>query len=225
MKKGIGHRPRLKHKKEKFKVKTKTSQQVSFFKTDWKHRYAHGGMLRNKRAGRGARPLSTKDPLHLVFKVNKNTLRQKSLRAAQSFILTNQIIKKYSRRFFVKIEQLSIQNDHIHALIRTTRRSQYQHFFRVVSGQIAQCYQKEGLLMACVTDTLGATKLWKSRPFTRVIKGFKAYQIVRNYIQLNEKEVLGKIRYQKNRLRGLSSADWEVLWSQPASFSNLKSRA
>ncbi len=56
-------------------------------------------------------------------------------------------------------------------------------------------------------------KLWKYRPFSRVVKGWKSYKIVRNYIQLNEKEVLGKIKYQKNRLRGLSTADWQILWA------------
>lgn len=56
--------------------------------------------------------------------------------------------------------------------------------------------------------------IWKYRPFSRVIWGWKAYRVVKNYIQLNEKEALGKIKYQKNRLRGLSTSDWQILWSQ-----------
>lgn len=192
---GIGHRSKIKNKK---------TQQGSFFKINWNHRFTHGGVLRNKRLGRGARPLSTKESLHLVFKVNKEKLRHQSLRQAICFTLINQIIKKYAKRFNVKIEQISIQNDHIHALIRTARRSEYLYFFRVVAGQIAQCFEKEGLLKSF--------KLWKFRPFTRVIKGWKAYKTVKDYIQLNELEVLGKIRYQKRRLKGLSSVDWKTLW-------------
>jgi hypothetical protein len=46
-----------------------------------------------------------------------------------------------------------------------------------------------------------------------VVKGWKAYQIVRNYIQLNEKEALGEIAYKKDRLRGLSMSEWNILWS------------
>ncbi|MBC7371198.1 MAG: hypothetical protein H7326_06520, partial [Bdellovibrionaceae bacterium] len=55
----------------------------------------------------------------------------------------------------MKVEQLSIQHDHIHLLVRTGRRSQYQHFFRVVAGQIAQRFEKEGLFAAgpAVTGT------------------------------------------------------------------------
>ena len=189
------------------------TKQCSFLNTNWKHALAHGGTLRNKSAGRGSRPLSTKCALHIVFKIHKARLRSRSLRSTQNFALTNQIIKKYAQYFRVKVEQLSIQNDHFHALIRTTRRSHFQHFFRVVAGQIAQRFQKEGLLMTGTPLALMGTKsLWKFRPFSRVIKGWRAYKIIQNYIQLNEKEVLEEIRYQKQRLSGLSSGEWAILW-------------
>lgn len=132
--------------------------------------------------------------------------------------------------FQVKIEQVAIHHDHIHLLVRLSRRSLGLHFFRVVSGQIAQEFGKSGL----VTDTPRASgvgarragekrggekrgpekvKLWLHRPFTRVVKGFKAYRVVRDYIQLNLKEAQGKISYKKERLKGLSSAEWKLLWS------------
>ncbi len=41
----------------------------------WKFRYCHGGVLRKSAKGRGARPLSSKDPIHLVFKVNKAAVK------------------------------------------------------------------------------------------------------------------------------------------------------
>jgi REP element-mobilizing transposase RayT len=211
-KQGIGHQ------------KLKQAKQTSFFKLI----LSHGGILRNQRQGRGARPLSTKESLHLVFKLNSHRLRHRSLRSAKGFALANRIIKKYAVHFYIKIEQLSIQNDHIHALVRTSRRSLYQNFFRVVAGQIAQQFEREGMFTAqMVTDTYDtharihackvngdkkAKSLWKYRPFTRVVRGWKAYKIVRNYIQLNEQEVTGKIPYRKERLRGLSSTEWERLW-------------
>jgi len=205
--------------------------QQSFFAQSWRHRFSHGGTLRNRRAGRGQRPLSTKSPLHLVFKVNPGCLRHRSLRSVQGLPLVLFILRRYSQKFAVKIEQVSIQNDHIHALIRTSRRSQYYKFFRVVPGQIALQFKKQGLLRGAssravtdgairsapvgrttVTANTSGTGLWRYRPFSRVIKGWKAYRVVQNYIQLNEQEVLGRIKYQKNRLRGLSASDWEILW-------------
>ncbi|MEK6775038.1 MAG: hypothetical protein AABY64_13940, partial [Bdellovibrionota bacterium] len=135
-------------------------------------------------------------------------------------------------KFFVKIEQISIQNDHVHFLIRASRRTDYQSFFRVVTGQIAQQFQKNGLLNFAldlnrkkkVTDTPGKStstmstrkklkKLWKHRPFTRVISGWKAYKTVVSYVRLNEQEALGNIPYRKLRLMGLSAGEWEILWA------------
>ncbi len=245
------------------------TKQTSFHKIHWKHRYSHGGSLRQLRAGRGARPLSTKASLHLVLKANRDRVRG-GLRISRRFQLIHFLVQKYAVKFFIKVEQVSIQNNHIHLLIRTSRRSLYQHFFRVLAGQIAQRFEKEGLLSVCkvlgpagvsvtaakshmVTDTptgssneakthnvtgtpergiasegegleaqgslgvSGATaklqKLWKHRPFTRVVKAYRDQLQVRNYIQLNEKEALGQIQYRKDRLRGLLQKEWEILWS------------
>ena len=198
--------------------------QQNFFIGNSQHRYQSGGELRKKKAGRKQRPLSTKEPLHVVFKINKANLKGRSLRNPQSFLIIQKIFKKYGLLFSVKIEQLSIQNDHLHLLIRAPRRAKFHHFFRVVAGQIAQVFAKEGLLRILsnqhVTDTpnnqntrdKAGTSLWKYRPFSRVVRGWRTYKIVRDYIQLNEKEARGGIPYRKERLKGLSSADWQILW-------------
>jgi hypothetical protein len=193
------------------------------------------------------------------------------LRSARRFRPVQVLMRKYAAKFHVKLEQVSVQCDHIHLLVRVTRRSLFQHFLRVVSGQIAQQFQAHGLSIhplqsqaTCsnqvhnsqesptaggtghaskipsgkaskaearnwkgvspttsqnleVTDTpkphtpATATKLWKYRPFTRVVRGWKAYRIVRDYITLNEKEASGEIRYSKARLRGLSDGELVML--------------
>jgi putative transposase len=196
----------------------KINRQLQFQKTHWQFRYNHGGQLRKKRKGRGARPVSTRAPIHF-FKSDVKSLR-KGLRSPLGIFTINRIIKKYARRFFVKIEQVSINHDHLHLLVRYSRRSQGLYFHRVVAGQIAQEFQKNGFLKARnakVTDTPkggeSSMKLWKYRPFTRVIQGWKPYLTVRNYIQLNIKEATGKIAYKTERLKGLSSLEWEILWS------------
>jgi putative transposase len=189
-------------------------KQLQFQKTHWKHQFSHGGTLRNQRAGRRFRPLSGKEPVHLVLKANKQCLKS-GLRTYKRFFLIQSLVQKYSYKFFVKVEQISVQGDHIHLLIRASRRSNYQSFFRVLSGQIAQQFQKQSLMMAQaeVTDTpKSPAKLWKHRPFSRVVRGWRAYRILRDYIQLNEKEALGEICYQKRRLRDLSTQEWQGLW-------------
>jgi REP element-mobilizing transposase RayT len=179
-------------------------QAFAALKTHWKYRLCHGGALRKSSKGRGARPLSSKDPIHLVFKVNKVAVRG-GLRSSRNFNLVNHLLKRYSLKFFVKIEQLSVQTDHIHLLIRGGRRSQIQSFLRVLAGQFAQR----------LTDTFDTRndgpKIWKHRPFTRIVKGYKPYLTVRNYIQLNECEANGR-PYSKTRLRGLSQEQLQELW-------------
>lgn len=197
-------------------------KQKDLEKINWKHRYSHGGMLRQKRKGRKARPLSTKTTIHLVLKANKECIRG-GFRTRRRFQLIQYILRKYAKHFWVNIDQLSIQNDHIHLLIRAPRRFKYLDFFRVIAGQVAQKFEQEGLFSPAfvkrVTDTpgnhaSGKRKLWRYRPFSRVIaKGYKALRIVQNYVQLNEQEALGKIKYRKERLKGLSLRDWQILWS------------
>lgn len=170
-----------------------------------KTRFTHGGRLRNLRAGRSYRPLSTKCAVHLVFKADKRKLR-KGLCSPVGFQLSQIIIRKYAKRFFIKIEQLAICGDHIHALIRISKRSLGQHFFRVVAGQISQEFEKLGLLVT------GTRKLWKHRPFTRVVLGAKAFFVAKSYVRLNEKEARGEMPYRKERLRGLKPEEWKKLW-------------
>lgn len=172
----------------------------------WMFRYNSGGELRKKRLGRFARSLTTKDPHHVVFKMNKSVLRS-GLRSPRHFALLKRLIEKYSKRFFIKIEQCSIQNDHIHLLIRARKRSCFQSFFKVLAGQFSQS----------VTGTQNKAyenkiRLWKYRPFSRVVKGYKAYVRVQNYVQLNELEVIRKRVYRKTRLAGLTEQEIAELW-------------
>lgn len=180
---------------------------------------SHGGSLRKKRRGRRFRPLSINKPVHLVLKANRFHMRTgfRSHRAHQIVVRT---IKRYAKMFFIKVEQVAICGDHCHLLVRLPRRAQGQHFFRVVAGQIAQEFGKQGLLKsvtgtskAQIKETVRQPKLWLFRPFTRVVTGFGAYKIIRDYIQLNKKEAEGKIAYKKERLWGLTIKEYALLWS------------
>ncbi len=252
MTKGIGH----------------TTQQRSFLESrQHRHRHCHGGTLRNQRRGRRTRPLSTKDPLHVVFKINRDRLA--SLRGHRSYPLTLGVIRQYAKKFAVKLTELSVQHDHIHILLKTPKRARYQDFLRVVPGQIAQRLQLADLMLdreperprrrrspvpvrgrngegsrrvtdtprkvrygSGVTDTPRRTRpvthtppwrgegprrkpgtgLWKHRPYSRVVLGRRARATAAAYVRLNEQEALGKIPYRKERLRGLSAGEWELVW-------------
>ena len=181
------------------------SKQLQMVKNAGRFRLQAGGTLRMKRAGRGVRPLSGKNALHVVFKLNIEAHRR-GLRHPATYTLVRAVIERYARRFFVKLEQVSIQGDHVHLLIRTSRRSLFHNFFRVVAGQIAQR----------VTGTFRQKKkrpeFWKFRPFSRVVESWRGLLTVRNYIRLNECEALGLVPYRKQRLRGMTAEEIELLW-------------
>ena len=197
-------------------------KQQSLFKTHWKHRHQHGGTLRKLRRGRTARPLSTRDPLHLVFKSNFKILRR-----LVTYTRVHAQIKRYARKFYIKIEQVAVESDHIHFLIRSSRRSNYQAFFRVLAGQIAQntvtvahfMHHRRGNEQPRRKQwqprkkRWARVRLWKHRPFSRVVRGWRNYLTVRNYIKLNEQEALGTVPYQKKRLKGLSPEQIQSLWA------------
>lgn len=187
----------------------KIPKQLGFAKTIWRHRYSHGGELRRERAGRRMRPLSTKDPLHLVFKINIAAL-PKGLRHPQTQVVVHQALRQCAKRFFVRIDQVSIQRDHIHCVVRASKRHLFQYFFQVVAGQIAQ------RVTGTFTQTYEGPRIWKARPFSRVVKGWKAYQTACNYVRLNEQEAKGIIPYQKLRLKSLAPKQIQEMWTGSA---------
>jgi putative transposase len=168
----------------------------------------YGGNLRNHRRKRIARRLSNKRFHHLVFKSNKD-VNKASLRTPKTFSISMHVIKVYAKRFRIRIASHSIQKDHIHLLVRTNRKSNYQNFFRVVAGQIAQR----------VTDTYHCVKFkqnfWKFRPFTRIVRNRRAYYITKAYIRLNELEGRKVVPYQTSRLKKSTPKLWYYLKIDP----------
>ncbi len=164
-------------------------RQIHFQKTAWSHRFSYGGSLRQTRRGRCERPLSTREPIHLVFKANTDRIAG-GFRTPRRFRLLHEISRRYSVRFFIKIEMISIQSDHVHVVVQISRRSLFQNFLRVFSGQVAQRFEQRGSLTT---------------------RALRAYRLLQKYVQLNEIEAQGRIPYRKERLRGLSTGEWELL--------------
>ncbi|MGE0631842.1 MAG: transposase [Pseudobdellovibrionaceae bacterium] len=174
------------------------------------HSLSYGGVLRKKRKGRNARPLSPKDSIHLVL---KGTLAKKewSFRLPKNHQIVSVLLNRHSKAYGIRIDQKAIQGDHIHLLLRVRNRSLYKRFIRSLSGQIAML----------VTDARNATKslkkeglrFFKYRPFTRVVKGWKPYQTAKAYLKLNEQEALGNIPYRKQRLKDLEAHEWHFVWT------------
>lgn len=157
---------------------------------------AFGGILMRRAAYRRARPLSTKQALHLV-------LRSSQARGSWSFLtaknrqIVDSVLTKFARKYGVKIYQRGVARDHIHLLVRTTNRFAYRAFIRALSGAIA-------LKVSGANRFQGLRKrFWDYRPFSRVVEWGRGYSLARDYVLLNQLENMGLIPYHRGRLSSL----------------------
>ena len=139
----------------------------------------HGGSLQvGKRKSK--RPLSSKKPIHLVLKSNKEyelTMYEK---------LITERLNNYSQRFGIRIYSFSIQKDHIHICLRAHCHHTYKSFVRCLSAGLARKIGRG---------------LWALPPFTRVGEWGRGFQGIQAYIRQNELEKLGVIEYQTRKHR------------------------
>lgn len=137
----------------------------------------HGGSLQQNRR-KIQRPLCRKRSMHLVLKCYK----RQSLFENKKLLQT--LIKKYGKKFGIKVYSLSIQHDHVHSLIRISNREGYVKFIRSLTGQMARKLE------------IG---LFKFLPFTRIVEWGRAYKKAQAYLQKNEDEVHGRRTYEPRK--------------------------
>jgi REP element-mobilizing transposase RayT len=149
---------------------------------------AYGGDLLKARKGRSMpRPLTTKDSIHLVLRSTKAV-------GPLSFWKHKDVIrgyvKKFSGQFGVKIHSIANVGNHLHFHLKLSNRHTYKFFIRALTGAIAQTITKSSRL-----NTL-QKGFWDRRPFTNVLKGFKGFITLRDYVGINQLEGIGFQREQ-----------------------------
>jgi REP element-mobilizing transposase RayT len=138
-----------------------------------KTKLIHGGdQALGKR--KSERPLRMNKPIHIVLRAKRSGLKAKE-RSIQK------ILKTYADKFNIKIYQASINSNHIHLVVVTTRRVSFQNYLRSITGLIAR--------------HMGIGKLWAVIAFSRIANWGKEYKILVGYIHKNQMEALGLIRY------------------------------
>ncbi|MCE3010111.1 MAG: hypothetical protein LW875_05820 [Proteobacteria bacterium] len=155
------------------------------------------------------RPLSSKLPVHVVLKSSK-AVRSLSFQAGQNPRRIQQILKKNSRRWGVRILKQSNNFNHLHLLLAGTRRPMMISFLRSITGEIAQAVTgrwKGGRLshhslhrragMSLDRGDAHSTRFWDQRPFTRVVVGYRGYLTAKDYIEMNQMESVGFFSEQR----------------------------
>lgn len=158
---------------------------------------AFGGALLKKAKNRTSRPISTKHSMHLVLRANYKP-KLGGFLSLQNKKIVEKVLAKLAAKYGVKIQQLAINTNHIHILLKLSNRYTYAAFIRSLTGTIAIQISKANKFKSLTK------KFWEYRPFTRIVESFKAFSIARDYVLLNQLEALGAIAYQPKRLKYLS---------------------
>lgn len=136
---------------------------------------AFGGTLLKGNA-KSKRPLDSKKPLHLVLRCQ----HEMSLRSPKVFGDVNLTMKKAAEKYGCTIYAFANVGDHLHVLLRVTKRQNWAAFIREVTGRIARLVQH---VSGCLA------KVWAHKPFTRIVQSWQRdFRNVKQYIWLNELE-------------------------------------
>ncbi len=154
-----------------------------------------------------ARPVSCKHANHVVLKSYKAI-------GSRSFISHERWILKKSRslatRLGVELKDIVVHSNHIHLLLRVSRRRAFFAFLRALCGLIARkiTSKERGLAKTARqkesnTSKGNLEKFFAGRPFSRIVSlGRKSYKSIKKYFDLNRLEKLGYSK-EVSRKRGL----------------------
>ncbi len=108
-----------------------------------KQKSAYGGDLLKTREGRKhARPLSTRETMHLVLRSTK-AKGDWSFRKPRNEANVNRIVDKFSVVYGVRVISMANVGNHLHLQIKLTNRFTYRPFIRAVTAAIAMATRVE----------------------------------------------------------------------------------
>lgn len=171
------------------------SRQTRFPFLRLKREHAYGGTLRRDKRRRGARPVSRRHALHMVFK-SDNAKGPTSFLHPRCRVILHRTLKQMARRYGLRIHEVGICGNHFHVLVRFQNRRLLMAFNKVFTSTLVK--------RLCGSQKLDR-RFFDFRPFTRVVESCRGYEIARDYVLLNQLEGLRVIPYQRERTR---SAWW-----------------
>jgi hypothetical protein len=154
-----------------------------------KENSAYGGELMKTRAGRSRpRPLSTRETLHLVLRSSK-AKGGWSFATARNRKEIHSITARFSRKYGVRVLSYANVGNHLHFHVKLANRYLYAPFIRALTGAIAMAVT--GCSRWRPLRGIAKGKFWDYRPFTRVVRSFRAFLNLKDYIRINELEGYG----------------------------------
>jgi REP element-mobilizing transposase RayT len=167
---------------------------------EFKKQIVFGGSLLKNSHAKVARPLSSKQALHVV-------LRSDIAQGPTSLLKHERVIKntlqKMGQKHGVKLYRVANAGNHLHLLVRFTKRRGLQNFLRGSTGLIARKVLGRERGLGRNTSALQRKnknspstrdrnfKFWSQRPFTRIVSWGRDFDGALSYLKLNSLEALG----------------------------------
>jgi len=129
------------------------------------------------------RPLSTKQPIHLILKASNKRYFHPGQRSLEN------LIRKTGHRFGVKIYNQALNWTHVHLLIQVPSRHAYKAFIKVLVAELTKQISK--------TYKTTLKSILDLRPYTRIVSWGREFKILIQYHELNRMEACGLIRRPK----------------------------
>ena len=146
----------------------------------------------------GPRPLATRDAMHLVLRSTKAT-GDWSFKKHDDRI--REIIAKFSGKYGAKVLSLANVGNHLHFQLKLNRHHLWNPFIRAVTAAIAMAvtgasrwntqWRKQ---WSKQRNSENKVKFWDYRPFTRVVRSWRGYLKLKDYIRINQWEGAGHPR-------------------------------
>lgn len=153
-----------------------------------------GGSLLKKSHAKIARPISTKEAMHIV-------LRSSLAKGKYSMLEKNrarrikETIEAQAKRFQIQIYEFANVGNHIHLLVKAYHRDLFKGFLRAIAGLIAR------IALGVERGKAKALKFWDQRPFTRIVSWKKDFERVKDYVVQNFDEALGFTPFKPRKHR------------------------
>jgi REP element-mobilizing transposase RayT len=163
------------------------ARQLSFFRTLGcaTPRIEHGGEVRLRRR-KLTRPIDTRRPLHVVLRSTR-ARGAWSLRTRVNDGLIRATLRRYARRYAVRLYEFANAGNHLHLLLRPTCRIGLQNFLRVFAGVSAR-------LVTRARKGRPIGRFWDFLAYSRIVQWGRDFFGVRTYVRDNELEPHASIR-------------------------------
>jgi REP element-mobilizing transposase RayT len=163
-----------------------------FLDNTFKTTSVFGGDLLKSANARCARPISTREAMHIVLRSSQAKGKLSMLEKSRADRI-DKLIKKHAKKFEVKIYQYANVGNHIHLLVLASHRDFFKYFLRTISGFIAR------IVLGAERGSAKKTKFWDQRPWSRFVQWNKDFKGVKKYVVQNFNEAMGFVAYKTRK--------------------------